>query len=416
MPSRLYRAVRHFLRYRGSTRKHKDYGQVTRDKNRQNPYEENIILIYMTDMETPDTRPTRRKVSCRLCKKEGHNIRGCKVFVNVQKKAYEQYESWLHHCIVGISNEWTEFTTYRNALIPPSDHFKTVLDNYRHLPNALEKILDEPIEWLTSRSDIEINGLMYGYRIDPNAPRAQVLSILHYNFLSEADAKWMRNYDVERALPYVLQSIEYIDVLEEANAQIFNYPILLNEMQMVAGLHSKESREDRVRILYLSTQRLLRQNRNELTRGGRQFQEIERTYYRVQRQYNNVRDTHNHILELRERYLEDLNLFPSDCLKAKIQLKFDRTTDAESTHDCPICLDPVQNLVSLGCGHQFCVKCILKTVFEKYNAYHHLMDCTCPLCRCPIKQISGDVSTISNYISQFKLDYHIQEDIRDLIG
>lgn len=369
----------------------------------------------MTDMETPDARPTRRKVSCRLCKQEGHNIRGCKVFENVRKKANEQYDSWLHHCIVGMANGWTDFGSYRNTLIAPSDHFKTVLEKYRHLPNALEKILDEPVEWLTTRSDIEINGLMYGYHIDTNAPRSQVLSLLHYNFLSEADASWMRNYDVERALPYVLQSIESIDVLEEANAQIFNYPILQDEIRMVAGLHSKEAREDRIRILYLSTQRILRQNRIEISRIGRQFQEVERTYYRIQRQYNNIRDIHNNALELRERYMQELNLFPEDCLKAKIQLQ-NNSQITDSTHDCPICLDPVKTQVTLGCGHKYCAKCILKTVFEKYNAYHHLMDCTCPLCRTPIKQMQGDLPDINACVSQYKQDYHIHEDIRDLIG
>jgi hypothetical protein len=49
-----------------------------------------------------------------------------------------------------------------------------------------------------------------------------------------------------------------------------------------------------------------------------------------------------------------------------------------TSHSCSICLDTLENPVSLGCGHNFCGECI--HVFVEYHKNHVL---PCPYCSQP---------------------------------
>lgn len=55
-------------------------------------------------------------------------------------------------------------------------------------------------------------------------------------------------------------------------------------------------------------------------------------------------------------------------IKPLIQI-FNRKSDINLSRECPICLDNIETLVVLNCGHSFCLKCSRNLAV------------TCPMCR-----------------------------------
>lgn len=53
-----------------------------------------------------------------------------------------------------------------------------------------------------------------------------------------------------------------------------------------------------------------------------------------------------------------------------------------SEHECPVCLEDMQDPVAkLACGHRFCDDCIRTSIHMVANSVP-----SCPICRCPIRE------------------------------
>lgn len=356
----------------------------------------------------------KKRVKCRLCKKEGHNIRSCNLFEESKRAAIYQYESWLHHCIVSFTTPQDDRVTFE-GLIEPDDELVALFQEQQNEPDGLEKILKTPTKWLKNIDEMAYNGLVHGYCINKNGRREDIILLLHYILLSEADVRWMRSFDIEKALPYIIKSKTYLNHLEHVNMNIITFDILMNNLPIIASLHSDVARDDRIRSLYYSSTRSLQYTYQDLTRNDRRLQDVERGLRRAQYEYNTVIEQRDSITQRRDFYMHELSLFPPGCLKPQIKIN-----KCHNSHviECPICYETTDKdtYVKLHCAHEYCVNCILNTILKKYNRNSHTLQCDCPMCRKPIHNLYGNIDIIKSHFESLKESHRISNHLLDIIG
>ena len=366
-----------------------------------------LYFIYESIMAE---RRQRRPVKCGLCKQEGHNIRSCNLFPTVRREGIRQYESWIHHSIVCHSTQNTN-PTYTLPLLPMNDELLTMIQNN----TPLETIINTPISWIRRLDNTSLNALLYGYSIDTNASREDVLFLLHYIFMAEADTKWTQNIDVQKSIPYLMHSQTHIALLENTYMKVFNYAILGDVQNIRTGLHSAESREDRIRVLYSGTMRMLRHSSQELIRNERRAYDVRRQLSRVENELRDLEEVEDSIRSRRRQYEQELAFFPEGCIKPQIQM-VDKTH--EDTIECPVCFENINPLsvVSLSCDHQYCIPCAMNTIIAKYDRVRHRLQCTCPLCRIEITKLHGLIPRMKARMEEVKKSHNIEQELTSLIG
>ena len=72
--------------------------------------------------------------------------------------------------------------------------------------------------------------------------------------------------------------------------------------------------------------------------------------------------------------------------------------DIKESCECPICYDEKEsnNFVKLGCNHEFCKDCVIKTM--KTN---HSTNLCCALCRADVKSIDSRTIEAKNEIDNY---------------
>jgi hypothetical protein len=375
-----------------------------------------------TNIEPPIQEPRpRRKVTCSLCFKMGHNIRSCNLFESTKKEGIAIYKKFLYHTIVGFTQNWDyanmepEESQYNIASDETLERFAT----YRNDPDAIEKILDTPLLWIQQLNDVCLRGLIYGFTIDRKAPMAEIRSQLHYIFISEADDKWMKSHDTTRCIPYLTHSIQYLPILEAVNSKIFQYNHIQNVTRVISTLYDVPYRNERIQIIYNQNRRLIRMHSSDTQRYNRILQDLEIRLQRLQNETSRVRQMYEESVQRRDDFVRDLELFPETIRRKPITI----LQAQEGKHpfvsiECPICYSDVEssNIVYLDCKHTYCVQCILHTLLQKYNPFNTDLNCACPLCREKIKTLYGDNDLIKRRLdSLVQTQNHLRE-VYDVIG
>jgi hypothetical protein len=368
------------------------------------------------------TTQPRRHITCRLCGTIGHNIRSCSLHEITKKQAILYYKTFIFYAIVGCSFSWDndELRNYPVSNMTLEQDYINIFNIYRNEENALEKILDHKISWLSNIEDVPLKSLIYEYNINNSASKENVIELLHYIFISEADNEWMFNYDIQNCVPYIVNSYSHIQTLENANAKIFTYPIINNHRNIIQNLYNLSYREERIRILYEQNRRILRFQNSDLHRQDTRIQEIDRQISRLQRERHSQQVRLESISDRRDTLAREIELFPDGIYPKKIKIvhSTDISSDGHSV-ECPICYDDLEDttdIVKIDCGHMYCSHCLVNTVLKKYDYRQHRIDCACPLCRNNISNIYGDKQTILKDIEKYLRVNRLHQDVLDIIG
>lgn len=362
-------------------------------------------------------RPVR-KIRCTLCQTIGHNIRSCRLFETTKKKGIEIYKSFLFYSIIGSHLHW-EVENLRNY--PVSDlvleqEYIEIFEKHKseNELDSLEFILSETLDWVKKLNAVEIKALMYGYKIDKNARKEDIIELLHYIFISETDQEWMHSYSIIDAVPYIYHSCQYYHILERNNATIFCFPILTVHDNVIASLYNIPYREERLRILYEQNRRLLRFHNNEIQRYNTRIQDVDRQISRLDRERFSLINRRDGVHARRNQIADELEIFPKNIVIKKITIIQEDSISTSS--DCPICYDTQtpENIVSVNCGHIFCISCILQTILKKYDPAQHRIECNCPICRTRIEKLSGIQENITKSLTEAISSKDL--DILELIG
>lgn len=345
-----------------------------------------------------------RHIRCRLCQTIGHNIRSCTLFESTKKKGIEIYKSFLFYSVIGCHLNWDieQLRNYPVTDLVLEQEYIEIFEKHRNENNldSLECILSETLNWVKNLDDIEIKALMYGYKIDKNARKEDLIELIHYIFISETDQEWMHNYNIMNAVPYISHSCEYFNILERNNATIFCFPILTIHDNVVASLYNIPYREERLRTLYEQNRRLLRFHNNEIQRHNTRIQDVDRQISRLDRERFSLINRRESVYARRNQIVDEIEIFPKNIVIKKITIvqKDSLSTDSE----CPICFDtqPSENIVTVNCGHMFCISCILQTILKKYDPAQHKIECNCPICRTRVEKLSGMQENITKSLNE----------------
>ena len=357
-------------------------------------------------------RTPRRRVTCSLCLKQGHNIRSCMLFETLKKEGIRQYQRFLYHAIVGEKDNW-EFPPPNPDLDPidtngyesPSAELTQIFDTNKATNSPLENILDTRLGWIDNLDTISLKSLIYGFAIERNAPREQILSCLHHVFISEADSKWMYSYDTIYCIPYITQSCVHLDVLEENNAKILEHSIVLDHRNITPTLFSIQYRHSRIQGIYNQNRRIVRLQTREIQRFDRNIHELERRIQRINREINSVRSNQESVVNNRSHLIAELEMFPPDIIRKAImivQQKGEGLIDKVLDYECPICyneIDTVQQ-VKTNCDHIFCINCVITHITTKYDEQKSELYCCCPMCRATIHTLYGDKQKIQKKLGR----------------
>ena len=93
------------------------------------------------------------------------------------------------------------------------------------------------------------------------------------------------------------------------------------------------------------------------------------------------------------------NMIRNDMEKLNIISSFeiDDNKNVNEKCECSICLDEneISNFVKLGCNHEFCKDCVIKTMKISHN------NLCCALCRSEVKSITSRTNLIHNELAEF---------------
>ena len=353
------------------------------------------------------TEVQRRAIKCSLCSKTGHNVRSCTLFETVRRDTILHYMTWLNQCICGYSNQWNDFT----------DEISPETLEVLRSATSLSDILKKPLPWLDNIEDLSLKSLVYGYKMNKKGTRQKKIELLHYIFIGEADRAWLASLEIGKAVPYLVNSSNYIFALAFANDQIFHFVDLMTDE---FGLLNNETldatfRQDRMRTLYNVNHRMVRFFNQDISRYDRQIRDTQRQLLRLQAELGRLQNKKETITQRHIIAMSELALFPPNLSKPQIEL-VDKTI--HQPIECAICYENIKakNVTHLNCEHSFCIHCILNTVLTQYKSNEHKLDCNCPICREKIKTIYGNAEKLKDRLQHQMHSNRINADISDLIG
>lgn len=357
----------------------------------------------------------RKKSTCTICSREGHNIRSCKLFEITKNKAIDIYHKKLFHVMVFASAIPLEESKYE-----VDDELKQHIEKHKDDNNATINILKETPSWLKNLTDDCIRSLLHGYKIDPKIEKHKLFKILNIIFIREADKKWMKQIDSINMIPYIIHSSKNINYIEEATAEIFKYSdFIFNPDILYSEIHDISYREERLQTIYRQNKRLLRYLNDDMKKINK---DIYNTQILIARYKDNLKDltTTTDKIENRKTFLiKQINSIPNEFIKPLIEIcSYETKINNSKLEDCSICYNEMksQNLVKLNCDHYFCLQCILVIILDTYKNVEPKIHGICPLCRTNIKKISGNVDKIKLRLSNLLRHRKIDDDITDLIN
>ena len=385
-----------------------------------------VLQQPMSEYSLPPQPRTRRPGKCRLCQKTGHNIRSCKLYENVRRDSVNKYMEYLYHCIVGFATKNWDYTTVEignreeDPYCKPSEDLLEMFQNALQTETPLNVLLEKPLKLLHDLDDLSLKALTYGYQIDFRASREDIILLLHYVLISEADYKWMHSYEIKYCVPYIIHSSTYLSILENNNAKIFDFSILFAESLAVAGLYDLPYRNERLRNLYQQSQLILRSQTREIRRQEQRLADLDRSLERIELDIISVASFRDNTL-IRANYTrEELLLFPEEIVTMKsIQIVQEKQkVDQLRITECPICYELLtdDSTTKVNCGHYFCSLCILNTIVKKFDIDKHDIKCDCPLCRTPIQKLFGQTQQLQSELKYIVRTNRIPRDIYDSIG
>ena len=371
-------------------------------------------------------RSQRRPGKCSLCEKTGHNIRSCTLYENIRRESINTYMEYLYHCLVGFATKNWDYSSIEDEArendpyCKPEPKLLEIFQNALQNNISLDTILDKPLDILDNLDNISLKALTYGYQIDFRASRKDIIRLLHYMLVSEADYKWMHSYDTKQCVPYIVHSSTYLQVLEHNNAKIFEFSILKNDALAIASLYNIEYRNERLRTLYDQSRIILRNQNIELRRYDHRLMDLDRHLQRIENDIASVSSFRDTVLNRSNAIRQEMALFPEDIvMKKSVQIVQESHNIKElPVIDCPICYEDFTEdyVVKINCGHYFCNSCILNTVLKKFDINKHELKCDCPLCRKQIQKIYGNKSILEKNLKRLVRTHHISSDIYDSIG
>lgn len=380
----------------------------------------------MSTAQTSNSVQTRRPGKCSLCQKTGHNIRSCTLYENVRRDSINTYMQYIYHCIVGFATKNWDYSSIEDEAreedpyCKPDPKLLEIFQNALQNEISLDTILDKPLDMLYELDNVSLKALTYGYQIDFRAPRQDIIRLLHYMLVSEADYKWMHSYDTKWCVPYIVHSSTYLPVLENNNAKIFEFTILKDDSLVIASLYNLDFRRERLRTLYDQSRRILRNQNNELRRYDHRLMDLDRHLQRIERDITSVTSFRDTVSRRATSIRQEMVLFPEDIatMKSIKILQASHKIDQLQAKECPICYEDFTSdaVTKTNCGHHFCNSCILNTVVKKFDVTKHDLKCDCPLCRTQIRKLYGDKTLLLKELKYLARTYHISSDIHDSIG
>jgi hypothetical protein len=363
---------------------------------------------------------TKKAITCSLCKKKGHNIRGCKIPKKIASECIIYYRkafliSFLY-CNTDLNNEIIEKINNYNldSLIELIKKKKPLYD-----------ILLSNIEYINNLSDNSFKALTVYYDLNRfKIPKSDMCKILNTVISVKSDYDLLYSYDTsfEQCVEYIKKTLEYENILtkisDDAKSTISLHSINIKNNSLTFTLNT--IRIQRLKILrYINTDSIYRID-TELQRQHIQItnysNEIDDLLERIEIINKNILENEKDkkILIKNKEIFNDINR-----LLASIRIiHADKITYSDK--QCPICYNEYsdKNAVKINCGHVFCNKCLIKCIIDKYielkhNSNLHIINsldniCNCAMCRRIIFSIEGNEENLKKYLTKISESRNIE--------
>ena len=363
-----------------------------------------------------------KRVTCSLCKKQGHNIRGCKVPKKIASQCIYYYKKAITFSLLSYGTDITD-TFLETFNIDKLDSLIQIIKKKQ----CLYDTLISNVSYIDNLNDNSFKALTIYYDLNRfKIPKDDMCKILNTVISVKADNDLIYAYDLQfdRCVEYTKKTLEYENILTKMSDDTKNI-ISLHSIDIENGKISFAQniiRINRLRILrYINTDTIYKID-SELQKQHRQIRnfsnEIDDLLDRIEIINRNIRDNINE----REILIENKILF-NDINNKLASIKIihsDNITITLDDNQCPICYNDYNNNnhVRLNCGHTFCNKCLIKCIVDKYielkqksnlhiiNSFDNI--CSCAMCRRPIFSIEGNEEKLNEHICQISESKNIE--------
>lgn len=361
----------------------------------------------------------KKVITCSLCKKKGHNVRGCSIPTNMAKESLYYYKEFIKLCILNHSEEWN------NDILNdfnPEYNFDTAIKLMKN-NESLYNILNSNVTYLENLNNNSFKALCIYYDLKRFVvPKNDICKILNTVLLIKADTELVNSYNISpNSVEYIKKTLPTVESFTEITNDCKNivsiHSININNDKLI--FTSKETRIQKLRRLrFINNDNIIKLN-YELSRLKlciRTYTEdIEDLFEKIH--YTN--QTINEINNEREHfYVNDSCFTDITHILAAIKIIDTENNNINMLEKCPICYSEcTENFVKIDCGHVFCNKCLITWIIKKYvetvnesRTVTFNVDniCTCALCRKTIKCIYGGKNTLLKYINKISEKHNIQ--------
>lgn len=354
-------------------------------------------------MEQPKQR---REISCSLCNRKGHNIRGCNVPTSRYMQTLDEYVKYLYYCLISYENNWEinhdTMQLYGNDESVP-DAIQQTIDRFKQNKLNLGSALQQPYSYIENLDVMSYKGIRYFFDLYyyKTISKQNILQMIHCLFIQKADELLIHNYQVNNSIPYMVSSIKHFNAFQELK-QSFQKLVDESSVFISGGLREIASikiRENRLRFLRVYTNERLYEIDRRIHISTESMEKMAKKIEELVSQQEMVVRRLDNLKQEKEKYTSFLPFFKHlSKLIATIKIKEDSQDTGKDRVECPICYSTYdkENTISLSCGHQYCNHCLLTTLLNKYSTRTKTIECVCPLCREPILELNGKDDVIQN--------------------